>query len=54
MNRIIELQGLIETLEQDLQNHPKSDPYTYDFQADMMQKALDHAKKEFDELTKGK
>lgn len=41
MSEIIETKELIETLESDLQARPKS--AKYDFNADMMQKALDSA-----------
>lgn len=53
MNRIIELQALIETLESDLQNRPHAKEFASDFIREMMQKTLDDAKAELNELTKG-
>lgn len=50
MNRIIELQALIETLESDLQNRPRAKEFAYDFERDMMQQALDSAKVELKKL----
>jgi len=54
MNRIIELKALIETLEQDLTNRPVAKEFASDFGREMMQQALDTARAELNELTKGK
>lgn len=53
MNRIIELEALIETLENDLRERPKPKEFAYDFEREMMQKALTQAKNELRKLTVG-
>jgi len=50
MNRIIELQALIETLESDLRNRPRAKEFASDFTREMMQKTLDDAKAELKQL----
>jgi len=50
MSRIIELEGLIETLESDLQNRPRAKEFASDFTREMMQKTLDDAKAELKQL----
>lgn len=53
MNRIIELEALIETLENDLRERPKPKEFEYDFGRDMMKKALTEAKNQLRKLTVG-
>jgi len=53
MNRIVELKELIATLESDLKERPRVKEFAYDFERDMMQKALTEAKNELRKLTVG-
>ena len=53
MNRIIELKELIATLESDLKERLRVKEFAYDFERDMMQKALTKAKNELRKLTVG-
>jgi len=53
IERKYELIDLIKTLESDLQNRPKPKEFASDFGRDMMQQALDTARAELNELTKG-
>lgn len=52
-NRKTELIELIATLESDLKNRPTPKEFSSDFEGEMMKKALEKARAELNELTKG-